>query len=90
MKLPISILGSGLALGLSLFFGLRNKGNKHKEIRWIRVEGGLGWWVIDGGDLLGALKACANGANPDLMYAEMYANSSHEMVDGNGNSTQDL
>ena len=35
----------------------------------------LGWWTISGDTLLGALREVADGANPDLVYAELYANS---------------
>lgn len=43
---------------------------------------GLGWWSISGEELLEALRKCANGENPDIVYAEMYANSKHEYLDG--------
>jgi len=37
----------------------------------------LGWWSISGEDLLAALKR-ARFEDPDLVYAELYANSEHE------------
>ncbi len=39
---------------------------------------GLGWWAISGEALLEALKAVANGDDPDVVYAELYANSERE------------
>lgn len=42
----------------------------------------LGWWTIHGGDILAALRRAHNGEDPDLIYAEMYANSDHEQVEG--------
>lgn len=38
----------------------------------------LGWWTIHGDDILDALRRAAAGEDPDLVYAEMYANSDHE------------
>lgn len=38
----------------------------------------LGWWVIHGGDLLTYLRRTHAGEDPDLVYAEAYANSDHE------------
>lgn len=34
----------------------------------------FGWWCIPGSDILAALKRCAQGENPDIVYAELYAN----------------
>lgn len=36
------------------------------------------WWVINGGELLSALKRVANGDDPDLAYVELWANSTSE------------
>lgn len=38
----------------------------------------LGWWTISGEALLAALHRVAAGDNPDLVYAELYANSEHD------------
>lgn len=38
----------------------------------------LGWHVIHGDDLLAAMRRCHEGENPDLVYAEMYANAEHK------------
>jgi hypothetical protein len=38
----------------------------------------LGWWTISGEDLLDAMRRAAAGEDPDLIYAEFYANSEHE------------
>ena len=35
----------------------------------------LGWWVLAGEDLLAMLRRCHDGEDPDLVYAEEYANS---------------
>ena len=37
----------------------------------------MGWWAISGEDLLDMLRRAANGENPDLIYAEAYANARH-------------
>ena len=39
------------------------------------------WHVISATDLLEALRRCAAGEDPDLVYAELYANAEHEQVD---------
>lgn len=38
---------------------------------------GIGWWVISGDNLLAMLQRVHAGENPDLVYAEEYANSEH-------------
>jgi hypothetical protein len=38
----------------------------------------LGWWVIAGHVLLDGLRRAAAGEDPDLIYAELYANSEVE------------
>ena len=38
----------------------------------------LGWWTISGDELLRLLREAHGGADPDLLYAEAYANSDHE------------
>ncbi len=38
----------------------------------------LGWWTIHGETLLEALREAAETGQPDLVYAELYANSEHE------------
>lgn len=35
----------------------------------------LGWWTIAGSELLAALRRAHAGEPPDLVYAELYANS---------------
>ena len=42
----------------------------------------LGWWTIAGEDLLNLLRRVEAGEDPDLVYAEAYANSDHEDVPG--------
>jgi hypothetical protein len=44
----------------------------------------LGWWVISGEALLDGLRRCAKGEDPDLVYAELYANSDIERTEGGG------
>jgi hypothetical protein len=41
---------------------------------------GLGWWTISGEALLAMLRRVADGEDPDLVYAEEYANSDHVEV----------
>jgi hypothetical protein len=41
-------------------------------------EDRMGWWAISGASLLESLKRTANGEDPDLVYAELYAN--HEQT----------
>jgi hypothetical protein len=43
----------------------------------------LGWWTISGVELLKALRRASNGEDPELVYAEYYANSDHEWGGGN-------
>ncbi len=38
-------------------------------------EDRLGWWTISGAALLEALRRAHAGEDPDLVYAELYANS---------------
>lgn len=40
------------------------------------------WWVISEPDFLEALHRAHNGENPEIVYAEWYANSDHEQVPG--------
>ena len=44
----------------------------------------LGWWAIEGEVLLAALRRCAAGEDPDMVYAEMYANSDTVRAEGSG------
>lgn len=46
-------------------------------------EDSLGWWTLSGVDFLRGLRRCHEGDDPDLVYAEYYANSDHEFVKGN-------
>lgn len=38
----------------------------------------LGWWFIHGDEIMDALKAVAEGQDPEFVYLEMYANSYRE------------
>lgn len=38
------------------------------------------WWAISSERLLSLLHRAANGEDPDLLYAEEYANAEHEDV----------
>lgn len=38
---------------------------------------GLGWWAISGEAILDMLRRAHAGEDPDLIYAEEYANSTH-------------
>jgi hypothetical protein len=42
---------------------------------------GLGWHVISGKDLLSMLRRVGMGEDPDMVYAEEYANADHEHVE---------
>lgn len=39
------------------------------------MSSNLGWWVISGEELLDLLRRCHAGEDPDLVYAEAYANT---------------
>lgn len=39
------------------------------------------WWAISEDAFLDALRRVAAGEDPDLVYAEFYANSEHEHVE---------
>lgn len=41
------------------------------------IESQLGWWTISGEALLYMLRRAASGEDPDLVYAEFYANCRH-------------
>lgn len=43
----------------------------------------MGWWAISGEDFLAALKRAHAGENPELIYAELYANSEIENFGAN-------
>lgn len=40
----------------------------------------MGWWVLSGDNLLAMLRRAHGGEDPDLIYAEEYANSEHESL----------
>jgi hypothetical protein len=42
------------------------------------MTGDLGWWTISGEALLDLLRRCHDGEDPDLVYAEAYANCDHD------------
>lgn len=41
----------------------------------------LGWWSISGEAIMEMLRRCHVGEDPDLVYAELYANSDHEYLE---------
>lgn len=41
----------------------------------------MGWWCIAGEELMDALKRARDGDDPDIVYAELYANSRIEHVE---------
>lgn len=47
-------------------------------------QSGLGWWTISGEALLDMLREVDAGADPDLVYAEHYANCTVERFGGDG------
>lgn len=40
------------------------------------------WWVVSGEDMLDMLRRVERGEKPEMVYTEMYANSSIEKVEG--------
>ncbi len=40
------------------------------------------WWCMDSDILLTLLRRVADGEDPDMVYAEQYANADIEYVDG--------
>jgi hypothetical protein len=44
----------------------------------------LGWWSISGSDLIDMLRRTHAGEDPDLVYAEAYANSDVEQIPPKG------
>lgn len=44
----------------------------------------LGWWTISGADLMDMLRRAHAGEDPDLVYAEAYANSDVTDYSGGG------
>lgn len=42
----------------------------------------LGWWTLPGEDLMEAMRRAHAGESPELIYAEMYANSRVEQPEG--------
>jgi len=41
----------------------------------------LGWHVIAGDHLLDSLRRVAAGENPDIVYAELWANAGHDDIE---------
>lgn len=48
----------------------------------------LGWWFIHGDNFLAALYAVAEGEDPDMVYAELYANA--EIEDHRENDAEEV
>lgn len=44
-------------------------------------SGDLCWWTISGAALLAALRQVDDGDSPDIVYAELYANSERHDVE---------
>lgn len=40
------------------------------------------WWVIHEDEIVAALRKCAAGEDPDIVYIELMANSTYEEVEG--------
>lgn len=49
----------------------------------------LGWWSISGDAMLAAFRRAAAGEDPDLLYAELYANCTVEPVPPDADSPPD-
>lgn len=50
----------------------------------------LGWHVISGAALLDLLRRARAGDDPDLLYAEEWANADHETVAGTGQAKTEV
>jgi hypothetical protein len=46
----------------------------------VSAEAPLGWHTISGEHLLATLRRVQAGEDPDLVYAELWANAEHERV----------
>lgn len=46
-----------------------------------KTMSGLGWWAISGEALIEALRRASSGEDPDLLYAELYANTDRRSND---------
>lgn len=80
---PFPMVRAGCALPLAeALIALGWRRCPRNDSSAIPSERNLGWWVMSGGDFLFALRRAANGEDPDLIYAEQYANSEIEHVDG--------
>lgn len=44
----------------------------------------LGWWVVHGEEILEMLNAVADGNQPDIVFAEFYANSEIDVGEQKG------
>jgi hypothetical protein len=51
---------------------------------WCDMANNLGWWAISGDQLLAMLLRVAAGEDPDMVYAEEYANCQVETSQGGG------
>lgn len=49
----------------------------HTGVCVLEIAAPLGWHVISGERLLDMLRRVAGGENPDLVYAEEWANAEH-------------
>lgn len=47
-----------------------------------------GWWVISAEELLAALRRVSQGEDPDIAYAELYANSKPQGEGNDGSQDQ--
>lgn len=41
------------------------------------------WWVVHEENMLAMMRRCYAGEDPDIVFAEEYANCEHEHVEGN-------
>jgi len=48
----------------------------------------LGWHVISGKRLLEMLRRVSQGEDPDLVYAEEWANAEHDYIPADGNDDE--
>lgn len=71
-------LGGRQRLGVRRLLALRKTHRRCDERVGAVTPRDLGWWVVSGGNLLSMLRRAHDGEDPDLIYAEEYANSDHE------------
>lgn len=68
----------GLVYPDAMYHAIWGRNEAKKDAPW---SASLGWHVISGEHLLESLQRAAAGEDPDLVYAELWANAEHERPD---------